>query len=134
MMKLVAVASASAFATPLLTLVSLLSPPAGYAAPTVPGAVVEPYATAAWPAWMSLDETSGILYTGVETGPPARIWRIADGGTPYAGYGAVPILDPDAVLHDGAGWLSGGAGAVLVAAGAAARAVGRISPTPPKPW
>ncbi len=113
-MKPSATASASALATALLTLVSILFPPTGHTAPIVPGAVVEPYATAAWPAWMSLDEASGVLYTGVETGPPARIWRIASGGAPVAGYGAVPILDPDAVLHDGAGWMSGGAGAVLV--------------------
>ena len=119
-MKRLATASASAstcvaaflFAAALVGFALILSAASAAAAPTVPGALVEPYATASWPAWMSLDETSGVLYTGVETGPPARIWRIGSGGTPVAGYGAVPILDPDAVLHDGVGWMS--AGAVLV--------------------
>ncbi len=86
---------------------------AGGADPVVPGFSVEPYAAAAWPAWMSFDRQAGVLYTGVEAGSPVRIWRIAAGGAPVEEYGADPILDPDAVLHDAAGFVAD-PGAVLV--------------------
>jgi len=100
-------------AAALLLLASPAALDRAAAAPAVPGCTVEPYAAAAWPAWLSIDQDTGVLFAGIETGPPVRIWRIGAGGSPVDGYGATPILDPDAVLHDAAGRISE-PGAVLV--------------------
>lgn len=86
----------------------------GRAAPEVTGGVTEVHALVDTPAWISFDRGSGILYSGVETGGPVRIWRIGAGGAPIEGYGAVPINDPDAVLHDADGVMTGQPGSVLV--------------------
>jgi hypothetical protein len=86
----------------------------GSAAPEVAGGVTEVHADVDDPAWISFDRDTGVLFTGVETGGPVRIWRIGAGGTPVEGYGAVPINDPDAVLHDPGGVMTGVPGSVLV--------------------
>ncbi len=104
----------AAAALGLCTLAGLGSLDKGGADPTGPGASVERYATVDWPAWLSFDRGAGVLFAGVETGPAARVWRIAAGGSPVNEYGAVPIQDPDAVLHDAAGLLTGVPGSVLV--------------------
>ncbi len=101
----------SAFAVALIPLALGAS---ARAEPVVPGFSVERYAAVAWPAWLSFDRDSGELFAGVESGAPERIWRIGAGGEPVSPYGAVPILDPDAVLCDAAGLMTGVAGSVLV--------------------
>ncbi len=81
----------------------------------VRGLVVETYATVPTPVGMSFD-ASGNLYVGfgrVGTHGPFRIHRVSPGGAPVAPYGD-PILDPDYVLVDAAGLISGTVGAVLV--------------------
>jgi hypothetical protein len=102
-----------AVASVLLLLASLRPSSAG-AVPVVPGATVEPYGTAEWPAWMSFDRQSGALFTGVETGPQAFVWRVEAGGGAADPYGASPILDPDAVVHDPQGAMTGVPGSLLV--------------------
>ena len=98
----------------LIALASVAATSRGHAELVVPGASVEPYATAAWPAWLSFDQQSGALYTGVETGPATEIWHIGAGGGAANPYGSAPILDPDAVLHDATGAMTGAPGSVLV--------------------
>lgn len=86
------------------------------AQPSVPGFIVEIYAqqTGLLPVNMSFDN-SGILY--VSNGSATQsIWRIGLDGTTVESYGD-PIFDPDAVVIDIHGSVSGQPGAVLVGSG-----------------
>ncbi|MCG3129199.1 MAG: Serine/threonine-protein kinase PknD [Phycisphaerae bacterium] len=72
---------------------------------------------------------SGELFVGRETigfGNPVKIHRIGLGGTPVSEYGAVGIEDPDAVVCDVAGVVSGVPGTILVG-GAISDPTGRIT-------
>jgi hypothetical protein len=102
---------------------ALFSPAAAFGQPSdlpvVPGFVVAVYARLPHPADISIDHCSGTVYAGRDEGPggadPTRIHRILPGRRPEE-YGPV-LSDPDAVLFDGAGSISGIPGAVLVGDG-----------------
>jgi hypothetical protein len=86
----------------------------------VPGFTVSTYATVTDPVNLSFDP-SGVLYVGRDNYgsgggyiDAVKIHRIGVGGSPVVEYGASAIYDPDAVLFDAAGSLSGTPGSVLV--------------------
>lgn len=88
-------------------------------AQTVPGFVVEVYATVTDPMKISFD-TNGDLFTGRDNagsgggfGDPVPIHLIESGGAPVSEYGNASIPDPDAVVVDVTG-VFGTAGAVLM--------------------
>ncbi len=86
--------------------------------PDVPGFVVEIYADVPGPVELDFD-ASGNLFCGRDipgTGghDSVKIHRVGPGGTPVVEYGASVIRDPDAVLVDRDGSISGTAGAVVV--------------------
>ncbi|MBI1926739.1 PEP-CTERM sorting domain-containing protein [Candidatus Poribacteria bacterium] len=85
------------------------------AAPIVPGFTVTPYATVPVPAILSFDP-SGVLYVGLDDNAPsgAKIRRVGVGGSPVVEYGASGRFDPDTVLFDAVGAISGTPGTVLV--------------------
>ena len=97
---------------PGVTITAATSDPV--AGPSVPGFVVETYATLDAPSIMSFDPT-GVLYVGNNTSDGGvHIYRIGVGGTPIEEYGESPIIDGDTVLFDEVGAISGTAGSVLV--------------------
>lgn len=82
---------------------------------TVPGMLVEEYAPLDGPLEMTFD-ASGVMYVGHGDGQGlAKIYRVGIGGTPVEEYGDDPTPDPDSVLYDATGSLTGVAGSVLVA-------------------
>lgn len=81
----------------------------------VPGFNVDVYAGVPNPSRLSF-APSGDLYVG-SGGDPARIHRVSPGGTPVVEYGNSDMRDPDSVLFDPVGLISGTAGSVLVAGG-----------------
>jgi len=84
-------------------------------AQTVPGMLVQEYASLDSPLEMTFD-ASGVMYVGHGDGQGlARIYRIGIGGTPIEEYGDAPTPDPDSVLYDATGALTGVPGSVLVA-------------------
>ncbi len=85
-------------------------------AQTAPGFSLEIYASVDDPAWMSFDSSSGDLYVGACVAASSTIHRIVSGGFPVMDYGPL-IVDPDAVLFDRNGCISGIPGAVLVGDG-----------------
>lgn len=92
------------------------------AAPIVPGFTVEHYADVTDPAEMTFDPATGTMYVGRDNsgsggspGSAAKIHVVAPGGVPVAEYGDTDIPDPDSVLFDADGAISGVAGSVLVA-------------------
>lgn len=96
----------------------LAGPPATscvFAEPSVPGFVVNTYASVPNPERLSFD-TSGILYVGNGDNAPAGVFihRVGVNGTPVDEYGASAIFDPDGVLFDATGVISGTPGSVLV--------------------
>lgn len=78
-----------------------------------PGFRVSVYARVREPMKLSFSR-QGSLYAGRQ--PGERIHRIAPGGSPVAEFGP-PMVDPDAVLVDHAGTISGKRHAVLVGGG-----------------
>ncbi|MCX6925353.1 MAG: hypothetical protein NT154_19405, partial [Verrucomicrobia bacterium] len=105
-----------------LAALALTLPLAGVMAqPVVPSATTTKYATVLGPRELSFG-ADGALYTGCDLsgtggGGPAdavKIHRIGPGGSPVTEYGNVAIPDPDAVIVDRTGAISGIAGAVLV--------------------
>lgn len=105
-----------------LLLVIALEVAAGvaHADPTVPGFVVTPYATVTDPASLAF-ASDGTLYAGRDatgsgggSGDAVKIHRIAPGGTPVEEFGDAALFDPDGVLVDETGAISGTPGAVLV--------------------
>lgn len=98
--------------------------------PVVPGFTVTVYANIDGPVRLSFDP-SGILYTGRETilnvSSEDFVGRIGIGGSPVSDYGTTKTPDPDAVLFDATGVVSGIPGSVLVAGFNASGGVGQIS-------
>jgi len=88
---------------------------AALADPVVPGFTVEVYATLSNPNELAFD-ASGVLYAGNDDGPPSPIYRVDQAGI-VTNYGAIAMVDPDAVAFDVTGSVSGVAGAVLVGGG-----------------
>jgi hypothetical protein len=84
-------------------------------AQSVPGMLVQDYASLETPLEMTFDAT-GVMYVGHGDGQElARIYRIGIGGSPVEEYGDAPTPDPDSVLYDASGSLTGVPGSVLVA-------------------
>ena len=104
-----------------LTTLVLASPLAGaLAQPQVPGAVTTRYATVTDPLSVSFG-ADGALYVGRDASgsgggnaDSVKIHRVAPGGTSVGEFGNTAIPDPDAVIVDRTGAISGVAGAVLV--------------------
>lgn len=93
-------------------------------AQVVPGHIVSVYATSTSPLQALSFDPSGVLYAGSSLAPdPVSIIRIGIGGSPVEEYGAA-ITDPDAVLFDAVGDISGTPGSVLVAGSVPVMAVG----------
>lgn len=87
-------------------------------AQNVPGFTVDGYATAVpGPVFLSF-APDGTLYSGRDpsttgTVTPQFITRIGVGGGPVQAWGLAPAPDPDPVVHDAAGVVSGVPGSVL---------------------
>jgi sugar lactone lactonase YvrE len=106
------------------------------AQPTVPGSVVTPYAGVTDPGALSF-ASDGSLYVGRDasgsgggSGDAVRIHRVGPGGTPVEEFGEAAIFDPDGVLVDETGSVSGIPGAVLVC-GVEPSGEGRVSAVAP---
>jgi hypothetical protein len=103
----------SKFSSLLAVSVGAIAASQGIAEPVVPGFTVETYATNVIdPVRLSFDP-SGVLYVGRDN-PSRRIYRIGVGGASVEEYGNQAFRDPDAVLFDVAGSISGTPGSVLV--------------------
>ncbi|MGY6555211.1 MAG: hypothetical protein ACXIUM_11900 [Wenzhouxiangella sp.] len=109
----------------------LISLPA--AAQSVPGFIVTTYAEpVTGPVFLSFAR-DGTLYAGRDTSPPngsiapAFITRIGPGGAPIENYGLVTTPDPDPVVVDVLGLVSGVAGSVLTGGNSFSPARGSIS-------
>src|SRR4051812_47701177 len=98
----------------LVCLGATLWPGGTKAAPIIPGFTVTTYANAPNPVRLSFDP-SGVLYVGNSDNSlsGAFISRVGVGGSAVTPYGPA-IFDPDAVLFDSTGVISGIPGAVLV--------------------
>lgn len=121
--------AARSFAAAAAAAVLVWSTP-GSSQPVVPGFTVELWATVPGPEQLAFD-AAGNLYTG--RGVPGgvgnetlKIHRIPAGGGAGVEYGMDPIDDPDAVLVDEDGSISGTAGAVLVAGRDTATSNGKV--------
>lgn len=87
------------------------------ATPNVPGAITTTYATPAHPKEIDFS-SDGTLFVGRDecggcTTDVTNIWRIGIGGSPVQQIGT-PIQDPDSVVVDRTGTISGTPGTVLV--------------------
>lgn len=103
----------------VLTLVGGLTSSA-HALPTVPGFSVDLYANVTDPVRMTF-APDGTMFLGREHAgsgggvfAAVKLHRVSPGGGSVTEYGAAPIADPDTVLYDAAGTISGTPGAVLV--------------------
>ncbi len=103
------------------------------AAQTVPGFTVSTYAEPViGPVFLSF-APDGTLYAGRDTSPPggsiaaAFVTRIGPGGTPIEDYGNVTTPDPDPVVVDVLGLVSGVAGSVLTGGNSTGPTRGSIS-------
>lgn len=92
------------------------------AAPIVPGFTVEHYADVTDPAEMTFNPATGDLYVGRDNSgsggsqaEAVKIHLVAPGGATVTEFGDTAIPDPDSVLFDAAGDVSGVPGSVLVA-------------------
>jgi hypothetical protein len=109
----------------VLVLAALATPFAAapaFAVPIVPGFTVEHYADVTDPTEMSFSPATGDLYVGRDNSgsggsqaTPAKIHVVAPGGATVTEFGDTAIADPDTVLFDAAGDVSGVPGSVLVA-------------------
>ncbi|MCB9899277.1 MAG: hypothetical protein H6825_14830 [Planctomycetes bacterium] len=113
-----------------LALACALALPAVVRAQSVPGFEVTPYASVTHPVMLSFGP-DGTLYAG--TDPQASGSTTADfvhsigfGGSPVTALGNVPTDDPDTILLDVAGTISGVPGSLLVT-GLITTTTGRIS-------
>ncbi len=102
------------------------------AQPSVPGATTSIYATVTDPFGISFG-ADGALYLGRDNsgsggGNPdaVKIHRVGPGGSPVTEFGNAAIPDPDVVVVDRSGLVSGLAGAVLVG-GQTSPGVGQVS-------
>ncbi|MBN2446122.1 MAG: hypothetical protein JXO22_05330 [Phycisphaerae bacterium] len=89
-------------------------------AQSIPGYTIQEYASPQGAMGITFDPT-GIMYVGRDLGhsggssaDPTYIHRVGIGGSPVVEYGNSMIADPDIVLFDTAGAISGVAGSVLV--------------------
>lgn len=85
---------------------------------SVPGFVVTTYASVDNPNLLSF-APDGTLYAGRDTvitgsATPLKVHRIGPGGAPVVEYGDEPTPDPDTLVFDAAGVISGVPGSVLV--------------------
>ena len=98
--------------TLFFSLIMFINPLLLFAQPSIPGFAVQTYANVSQPVSLSF-EPSGFLYVG-NGNWPSKIYRIGAGGSPIWEYGDIPLPDPDAVVFDAAGTISGQSGSVLV--------------------
>lgn len=103
--------------SPLFCLVVLSLPGLTYAQ-SVPGFTVSQYATVTDPALMSFGP-DGSLYLGRDpvaggSATPVLVSKVGPGGAPVTSLGNAPTSDPDTVLLDVAGTISGVPGTLLV--------------------
>lgn len=82
------------------------------AQPLAAGFEVQSYSNVSQPVSLSFDP-SGILYVG-NGNWPSKIYRIDVGGSPVVEYGDISLEDPDAVVFDSVGTISGQPNSVLV--------------------
>ncbi len=97
------------------TLLALGSAPV-LAQPLVTNVIASTYATLGEPVLLSF-ATNGTLYSGRNSGDGVaayKIYRVENGGSVAGEFGDLAIPDPDAVIVDEAGIVSGTPGAVLV--------------------
>lgn len=109
----------------------LISLPAG--AQSIPGFIVTTYAEpVTGPVFLSF-APDGTLFAGRDNGPPVGsiapefITRIGRGGAPIEDYGIAPTPDPDPVVVDVLGLVSGVAGSVLTGGNSVSPTRGSIS-------
>ena len=105
----------------LAGIVGLVAPSLAGAAPIVPGFTVSHYADVDDPVEMTFDPATGVMYVGRDASgsggseaSAVKIHVVGAGGAPVGEYGDTAIADPDSVLFDAAGSVSGVAGSVLV--------------------
>jgi hypothetical protein len=113
----------------LLGLLALIAAPAG--AQTVPGFQVSTYANVIHPVLLSFGP-DGTLYSGNDptaagSTTPVKVNSIGVGGTPVTALGNTTISDPDTILLDAAGTISGVPGTLLVSGLLGSSFIGRIS-------
>jgi len=107
--------------TIILALLGTFSlPNNAHAVPVVPGFTVQQYAAVTDPVTLSFDAI-GNLFVGRDNSgsggghsDPVPIHRVGPGGSPVTEYGNTAVFDPDAVVVDLAGIISGTPGSVLV--------------------
>jgi hypothetical protein len=104
------------FALTLAASVALVASSANAALPQVYRATTTVYATVSGPLEMDF-AADGTMYVGNGASGSPKIWRIGPGGSPAEPLGRTGIPDPDAVVVDRTGAISGIAGAVLVGGG-----------------
>lgn len=90
------------------------------AEPSVPGTLARVYASVADPVHLAFS-TNGVLFLGRDASgsgggnaDAAKIHRVGQGGAPVSEFGDEAIWDPDALIVDESGAVSGVAGSVLV--------------------
>ncbi len=120
----------------LLALALPFVPPPVVAQPRVPGATTSVYAVVPDPFGIAFG-ADGTLYVGRDNsgsggGNPdaVKIHRVGPGGSPVTEFGDTAIPDPDVVVVDRTGQVSGIAGAVLVG-GQVSPGVGQVSRVTP---
>jgi len=103
----------------------------GAAAQSVPGFQVSTYADVPKPSLLAF-APDGTLYTGADAVPagsadPLKVNRIGPGGAPVTLHGNVATSDPDTVVVDVEGAISGVPGTVIVSGLLGSSSIGRIS-------
>lgn len=131
--SLVCLPRMSAFRIPALVLglAGSLAAPRAVHAQTVPGFQVTTYASVPDPVNLAVGP-DGTLYAGRDpvsagSATPVNVNQIGVGGTPVTPMGNLAISDPDAVVLDVAGTISGVPGTLLVGGLVGTSGVGRIS-------
>ncbi|MBI1379933.1 MAG: hypothetical protein GC161_02450 [Planctomycetaceae bacterium] len=115
---------------PLLSFGALLLPGPSYAQ-SVPGFAVSQYATVTDPVMLSFGP-DGSLYVGRDpaaggSATPVLVSKVGPGGAPVTSLGNVSTSDPDTVLLDVEGTISGVPGTLLVSGLLTSGAVGHLS-------
>jgi len=88
-----------------------------FTVPNVPGYTVETYVTnITLPQKLSFDEQNGFLYVGNGVNTGVSIYRISLIDQSLSSYGP-PLMDPDAVIYDSDGIISGTPGSIIVGGG-----------------
>lgn len=115
-------------------MLALLGTVAPARAQSVPGHTVTTFSTPPFPQLLAFD-AAGILYAGRDDSPggsadPTFVTRITSSGS-TSSYGLAPIPDPDALVVDITGAVSGVRGAVLVGGLVTLSGPGRVSAIAP---